>query len=68
MPRRTPRSAAATVDAVMYATTVVAHFEFRLRSPSGVMLASIETPQGDHEDRSPATIALAMARATNALM
>jgi hypothetical protein len=39
------------VDPMTKAVTVVPHLELRLRSPSGVMLASIDSPQGDHADR-----------------
>lgn len=36
---------------------VTQYLDPRLRSPSGVMLASSDSPQGDQVERSPATIA-----------
>src|SRR5271165_3207361 len=42
-----------------YQATVRPHRVLRARSPSGLMLASIDSPQGDQEERSAATTATA---------
>src|SRR5919202_6019210 len=47
-PSRSPLVAPAAVAAAKNRIIVVRHFTLRLRSPSGVMLPSIEIPQGDH--------------------
>jgi len=38
--------------------TVTDHLEARARSPSGLMLDSIDSPQGDHVERTAATSAM----------
>src|SRR5947208_16567065 len=52
-----PAAAPATVVPPRYQLTVVRQCPPRDRSPSGVMLPSIDSPQGDHADRMPATTA-----------
>ena len=44
-------------EPIMYAVTVSHHRLLRLRSPNGEMLESIDSPQGDHVDRTAATTA-----------
>src|SRR2546428_8153920 len=54
-PSTQPTPAPAAVDPARSQATVVAQFAPRDRSPSGVMLPSIDSPQGDQADRTPAT-------------
>src|SRR5690349_606200 len=65
-PRAAPRAAPAAPAASANAVTVIPHRLPRLRSPSGVMLPSIDSPQGDHSERSPATIASGTATVSSA--
>src|SRR4051812_11232356 len=53
-PNTAPITAPPTVDATTYAVTVLRQDAPRPRSPSGVMLASIDSPQGDQVARTPA--------------
>src|SRR6185312_14116244 len=65
-PRRAPATAPAPVAATAKAVTVIPHRLPRLRSPSGVMLPSIDSPQGDHSERRPATTASGTATTSSA--
>src|SRR3954471_21324626 len=58
-PSAAPIAAPPTVDATTYAVTVLRQDAPRPRSPSGVMLASIDSPQGDQVARMPAAAATA---------
>ena len=49
------------------AVTVTDQFDRRPRSPSGVMLASIDSPQGDHAEATAAVIAAAQPRSSTAI-
>src|SRR3954451_9758028 len=55
-----PNSAPAAVDAAVYQSAVVIHRLPRARSPSGWMLESIDSPQGDQVERTAATRATAI--------
>ena len=61
--RRRRRAVAPSRNAV----TVTAHLDCRPRSPSGVMLASIDSPQGDHADATAPMIALAQPRTSSSV-
>ena len=50
----------------MKKATVTGHLDERPRSPSGVMLASIDSPHGDHADLIAATAAIPMPTTTAA--
>src|SRR5438067_8002026 len=65
-PSSVPAAPPAAVAASPKAVTVIPHLRPRLRSPSGVMLPSIDSPQGDHSERSPATTASGTATASSA--
>ena len=56
-PGAAPISAPPSVAPSANAVTVTAHVEPRPRSPSGVMLASIDSPQGDQAARTAASTA-----------
>src|SRR4051794_35805534 len=58
-PSNAPIAAPPAVDATTYAVTVRRQDAPRPRSPSGVMLASIDSPQGDQVARIPAAAATA---------
>src|SRR4051812_5241458 len=58
-PSTVPIAAPPAVDATTYAVTVRRQDAPRPRSPSGVMLASIDSPQGDQVARIPAAAATA---------
>src|SRR3954447_6535179 len=58
-PSTAPIAAPPVVDATTYAVTVRRQDAPRPRSPSGVMLASIDSPQGDQVARTPAAAATA---------
>src|SRR5439155_24495146 len=63
-PNTDPTTAPEAADATPHAVTVIPHLELRLRSPSGVMLASIDSPHGDHAERMAAVTERAKASAT----
>src|SRR5437660_1030670 len=63
-PSSTPAAAPPVIDAARYAVTVTPHRLSRARSPSGWMLASIDSPHGDQLERSPATVATTRPAAT----
>src|SRR5438270_126092 len=63
-PASAPTAAAATTEPAAKNATVTPHLDPRARSPSGVMLASIDSPHGDHAERSPATTPAAQPIAT----
>src|SRR5207245_1569416 len=56
-PRAAPRAAPPVVLPARKAPMVIPHLDRRPRSPSGVMLPSIDWPQGDHVDLRAATTA-----------
>src|SRR6516162_1186775 len=56
-PAAAPMSAPPKVDATRYQPIVRPNRVLRARSPSGLMLASIDSPHGDQDERSPATAA-----------
>src|SRR5205814_3648757 len=64
-PRPPPTVTPASVEPRTYAITVTHQRDPRPRSPSGVMLPSIDVPHGDHVDRRPAATASATPTATS---
>ena len=58
-PASTPTAAPPAVEPSTYHAVVRPHRRRRPRSPSGVMLVSIDSPQGDHVERTAATAATA---------
>src|SRR5665213_464259 len=67
-PAIAPAAAPAAVDDRAYAPTVSHQRLFRALSPRGLMLASIDSPQGLQLDRSPATTASGMASSQRSLI
>src|SRR5439155_2880843 len=61
-PSSPPAAAPAAVAPTANHAAVTPHLDRLARSPSGLMLPSIDSPQGDHAERTPATAASAAAR------
>ncbi|TML35813.1 MAG: hypothetical protein E6G29_07240 [Actinobacteria bacterium] len=65
-PAAAPSAADDRAEPKMKKATVTGHLDERPRSPSGVMLASIDSPHGDHADLIAATAAIPMPTTTAA--
>src|SRR5690348_2261014 len=63
-PSAAPKAIPPATDPAEYQAAVTPHRLFLARSPSGLMLASIDSPQGDQVDRIAATTASGTPRTT----